>query len=97
MPHDLEIIFRLVLASILGGFIGLEREIHGREALETFLKMKKMDILPYDTAPVMKLYNNYLKEDRISGTPTCVIIGPKGKQNLQGKSQVMKGLRDLGK
>jgi hypothetical protein len=78
-------------------FEAARKEIQGREALETFLKMKKMDILPYDTAPVMKLYNNYLKEDRISGTPTCVIIGPKGKQNLQGKSQVMKGLRDLGK
>jgi putative Mg2+ transporter-C (MgtC) family protein len=38
MPHDLEIIFRLVLASILGGFIGLEREIHGREAgVRTYL------------------------------------------------------------
>ncbi len=32
MPGDLEIILRLVLASILGGVIGLEREVHGREA-----------------------------------------------------------------
>ncbi len=32
MPSDLEITFRLVLASVLGGVIGLEREIHGREA-----------------------------------------------------------------
>jgi putative Mg2+ transporter-C (MgtC) family protein len=38
MPNDLEIIFRLVLASILGGFIGLEREVHGREAgVRTYL------------------------------------------------------------
>ena len=38
MPNDLEIIFRLVLASMLGGFIGLEREIHGREAgVRTYL------------------------------------------------------------
>ncbi len=32
MPSDVEIILRLVLASFLGGVIGLEREIHGREA-----------------------------------------------------------------
>jgi putative Mg2+ transporter-C (MgtC) family protein len=32
MPGDLEIILRLILASILGGVIGLEREVHGREA-----------------------------------------------------------------
>jgi putative Mg2+ transporter-C (MgtC) family protein len=38
MPHDLEIILRLVLASILGGFIGLEREVHGRDAgVRTYL------------------------------------------------------------
>ncbi len=32
MVGDLEILLRLVLASILGGVIGLEREVHGREA-----------------------------------------------------------------
>jgi putative Mg2+ transporter-C (MgtC) family protein len=38
MPSNLEIIFRLVLASILGGLIGLEREVHGREAgVRTYL------------------------------------------------------------
>lgn len=30
MITDLEIIFRLILASILGGAVGLEREVHGR-------------------------------------------------------------------
>jgi len=38
MPNDLEIVARLVLASFLGGLIGLEREIHGREAgVRTYL------------------------------------------------------------
>ena len=38
MPFDLEIIFRLVLASFFGGLIGLEREVHGREAgIRTYL------------------------------------------------------------
>jgi putative Mg2+ transporter-C (MgtC) family protein len=38
MPHDVEIIIRLLLASILGGFVGLEREVHGREAgVRTYL------------------------------------------------------------
>jgi putative Mg2+ transporter-C (MgtC) family protein len=32
MPDDLGIILRLVVASFLGGAIGLEREVHGREA-----------------------------------------------------------------
>ena len=35
---ETEIIFRLILAAVLGGAIGLEREVHGREAgLRTYL------------------------------------------------------------
>jgi putative Mg2+ transporter-C (MgtC) family protein len=38
MITDLEIIFRLILASFLGGFVGLEREVHGRSAgVRTYL------------------------------------------------------------
>lgn len=38
MITDLEIIFRLILASILGGFVGVEREVHGRPAgIRTYL------------------------------------------------------------
>jgi putative Mg2+ transporter-C (MgtC) family protein len=38
MPNDFEIIFRLFLASFLGGLVGLEREVHGREAgVRTYL------------------------------------------------------------
>jgi len=38
MITDLEIIFRLILASILGGAVGLEREVHGRPAgVRTYL------------------------------------------------------------
>ncbi|HVP77805.1 MAG TPA: MgtC/SapB family protein [Thermodesulfobacteriota bacterium] len=32
MVSELEIVLRFVLASVLGGVIGLEREVHGREA-----------------------------------------------------------------
>lgn len=32
MVSDLEIVLRLLLSAVLGGFVGLEREIHGREA-----------------------------------------------------------------
>jgi putative Mg2+ transporter-C (MgtC) family protein len=38
MGSEGEIIFRFVLASVLGGVIGLEREVHGREAgVRTYL------------------------------------------------------------
>lgn len=38
MVSEVEIIFRLVLASVLGGVIGWEREVHGRDAgVRTYL------------------------------------------------------------
>ena len=38
MITDLEIIFRLILAALLGGAVGLEREVHGRPAgVRTYL------------------------------------------------------------
>lgn len=38
MVDNIELVIRLVLASLLGGIIGLEREIHGREAgIRTYL------------------------------------------------------------
>ena len=38
MVSDLEIFLRLFLASVLGALVGLEREVHGREAgIRTYL------------------------------------------------------------
>lgn len=66
-----------------------------KEALESFLKKKKIPFLPFDTAPVFKIFGNYLREDRINATPTFVILGPKGKQTLTGTAEILKGLRGL--
>ena len=32
VPHHAEILFRLLLAAILGALVGFEREVHGRSA-----------------------------------------------------------------
>jgi hypothetical protein len=73
------------------------KKIRGKEALEAFLRTKGLDIRPFDTAPVFKIFTNHLKEDRIDSTPTCVIIGPQGKQTLTGRDEIVKGLRSLRK
>ena len=89
--------FRQAVAARGALFEAAGKKIHGKEALEAFLKMKGLDIRPFDTAPVFNIFGNYLKEDRINSTPTCVIIGPKGKQTLVGKEEIAKGLRGLRK
>ncbi len=87
--------FRQAVAARGALFEAAGKKIKGKEALEAFLKTKGLDIRPFDTAPVFKIFGNYLKEDRINSTPACVIIGPKGKQTLIGKEEIAKGLRGL--
>ena len=89
--------FRQAVAARGALFEAAGKKIRGKEALEAFLKTKGLKIRPFDTAPVFKIFGNYLKEDRINSTPTCVIIGPKGKQTLIGKEKIAKGLRSLRK
>jgi hypothetical protein len=73
------------------------KQIKGKETLEVFLKAKGLDIRPFDTTPVFRIFSNYLKEDRINSTPTCVVIGSQGKRILNGKDEIAKGLRSLRK
>jgi putative Mg2+ transporter-C (MgtC) family protein len=63
MITDLEIIFRLLLASLLGGVVGLEREVHGRPAgVRTYL------ILSLGSALIMVL-SEYLFLKYRTGVP----------------------------
>lgn len=72
-------------------------KIADKEGLELFLKKKGIALRPFDTAPVFKIYGNYLKEDRINATPSCVIVGPQGKQTLVGRDDTVKALHSLRK
>jgi thiol-disulfide isomerase/thioredoxin len=87
--------FPQVVAARRALFEAAGKKIMEKGALEAFLKTKGVTFRPYDTAPVFKIFGNYLKEDRINSTPTCVIIGPKGKQTLIGKEEIAKGLCGL--
>ncbi len=87
--------FRQAVAARGALFEAAGKKIQGKEALEAFLKTKRVTFRPYDTAPVFKIFSNYLKEDRINSTPTCVIVGPKGKQVLNGSNAIPQALRSL--
>jgi uncharacterized membrane protein len=89
--------FPQVIAARGALFEAAGKKITEKEALEAFLKTKGVTIRPYDTAPVFKIFGNYLREDRIRSTPSLVILGPQGKQALTGKDEIAKGLRGLRK
>ena len=89
--------FPQVVAARGALFEAAGKKITEKEALEAFLKTRGVTFQPYDTAPVFKIFGNYLKEDRIRSTPSCVIVGPQGKQTLTGKEKIVTGLRSLRK
>jgi thiol-disulfide isomerase/thioredoxin len=71
------------------------KNIRDKEALEAFLKKKGLPLLPLDTAPVLKIFGDFLQEDRVNSTPTCVIVGPQGKKTFVGSEEIPKALRSL--
>ncbi|MCX5838381.1 MAG: thioredoxin domain-containing protein [Deltaproteobacteria bacterium] len=89
--------FRQAVAARGALFEAAGKEIQGKEALEAFLKTKGVTFRPYDTAPDFKIFEKYLREDRINSTPICVIIDPQAKRTLKGKEEIAKGLRGLRK
>lgn len=89
--------FQQAVAARNALFEAATKRVEGKEAMEAFLKKKGVEIRLFDTAPVFKIFSGYLKEDRINSTPTCVIIGPQGKQTLVGKEDIVKGIRALRK
>lgn len=65
------------------------------KAMEAFLAKKNLKFKPFDVAPTFKALENYIKEDGIHSTPSCVIYGPKGKEASIGKIDIIKGLKGI--
>lgn len=65
-----------------------------KERLENFLREKGIRIKPFDTKPVFAILGDYLKEDDIHKTPTCVIYKGGKKERFEG-SDMIKALEAL--
>lgn len=63
--------------------------------LEAFLAKRNIKFKPLDAAPLFKIMENYIKEDSIRSTPSCMIYGPKGKEVAVGKIDIVKGLKGI--
>ncbi len=87
--------FRQVVALRQALFDAAGEKILEKEPLELFLKKKGIAFRLFDPTPVYTIYSNYLKEDKINATPSCVVIGPQGKQTLIGRDDTVSALRGL--
>ncbi len=70
-------------------------KIQKKAELEAFLAKQGLEIRLSDPTPVFTAFSRYIREDRINSTPTMVIAGPRGKQVLGSKEQILKALADL--
>jgi protein-disulfide isomerase len=71
------------------------KKIIARAELESFLAKKNIKFRTFNVTPIFKTLENFIKEDNIHGTPTCVIITSKGKELFVGGANITEGLRAI--
>ncbi len=76
--------------------IGASLEKITEEAkLEEYLRDKGIKSKPFDIKPVFNFLNNYLKEDKIQSTPTCVIDRDGKTEKYTGGPDIVNALENL--
>ena len=73
----------------------LKVPIDEQEKLEAFIQNKGFKFKIFDTKPVFAILQNYIREDQINATPTCVIINGKTKEAFYNGEDIVKALEKL--
>lgn len=76
-------------------FEGAKDKIFEEEKLEAFLQKQGIKFKSFDVKPVYRVLQNYLREDAITSTPTCVIVDNKKKEVFAGIDNIVKALEDI--
>lgn len=69
--------------------------IDEEEKLEAFLQKKGFKFIIFDTKPVFAILQNYIRDDLIKSTPTCVIFDGKKKEAFYNAEDILKALENL--
>lgn len=83
----------LIARSVLIGAV--PEKITDQAKLEEYLKNKGMKFKPFETKPTFDLLNNYLKDDKIRSTPTCVIEQGGKTEHYSGGPDILSALERL--
>ena len=70
-------------------------KISNKDALEEFLKGKGIVFTSFDATPVLKKLNGFLQEDKVTGTPSCVIVRDGTSEKKVGGGEILKALKAL--
>jgi len=69
--------------------------INNKEGLEIFLKNKNIDFSFFDAVPVLKKLNYFLQDDKVMGTPSCVILKDGKSEKKVGGGEILRALKEL--
>jgi thiol:disulfide interchange protein DsbA len=83
----------LLARSVLMG-ASLEK-ITEEAKLEEYLRNKELKLKSFDVKPVFNILNNYLKEDKIQSTPTCIIDQEGKVERYSGGPEIISALEGL--
>jgi thiol-disulfide isomerase/thioredoxin len=75
-------------------FEAAKKKVTETENLEDYLKKRNIGFKPFDVRLTFNLFNQYFREDKITATPTCVILDG-GKKSVTGVENIMKALGGL--
>ena len=85
--------YALHVRSVL--FEAAVNKISGKEAIEEFLKVKGVAFAPFDAIPVLKKLNGLLQDDKVTGTPSCVIVKDGTSEKKVGGGEILKALKEI--
>jgi thiol:disulfide interchange protein DsbA len=71
------------------------KNVTTQERIETLFKEKGIPFSSFDAKPAFDRYNALIKEDKINGTPTCVVIKNGQKKVFEGGSDIINALKAL--
>ncbi|MGB9700329.1 MAG: DsbA family protein [Thermodesulfobacteriota bacterium] len=76
-------------------FEAAEKKITEGGKLVGFLKERGVAFKAVDPYPVFNFWNNYMQDDKIQSTPSCVIINGDKKETYRGNIEVPKAIEKL--
>ena len=69
--------------------------IQDADKLESFLAGKGIKFSKFDEKPVFYIFQNFFREDRVTSTPSCVVVKDGQKKMVSGDNEVLKAFEDL--
>ncbi len=76
-------------------FEAAKSSLYEQNNLEAFLQERGFKFKAFDVKATTDILQNYLREDQIVSTPTCVIIKGKKKEITVGSDDIVKALEQL--